>query len=286
MTATIINYCTNDYRFLRPCIEAAQRFSDQIIIPVCSHLFDGVPENRDLLHQSYSEHPDVQFIEFAYDEKPYGHYSCLTPEDEDWSHYLHSTARYVGYQFVKECDQVLFLDVDEVVDQSFSVDEWHEYNAVRLPSYFYFREPVFRAIDCFPLNALLVRKAAIESSEMILDVLERKGLYDQIEGRKMVASKPLVHHYSWVRTEAELRQKVRTWGHRHDQNWTALIKKEFAEPFQGIDRIHRFQYETVDPLHDVLKEISYRKSPEIHFSHVVQVNRQKIFEMTVEQLLK
>ncbi len=287
MIATIINYCTNDYRFLRLCIEEARKFSHQIIIPVCSHFFDGTSENRALLNQSYRGHPDVQFIEFAYDG--YGHYCPLTPQDEDWSHYMHSTSRYVGFHFVKDCDKILFLDVDEIVDADRLLQclkEFKEYDAVRLTSYFYFREPIYRAINKFPLNALLVRKAAIESPEMILDVLERKGLYDQIQGRKIINTRPLVHHYSWVRTPAELRQKVRTWGHRHDQKWLELIEKEFSQPFAGVDRIHGFHYETVDPLHDVLKDISYSEPVEQFFPHVMRIDRKTLFEKTVLELFK
>ena len=176
MIATIINYCTTDYRFLHYCIEEAKKFSQQIIIPVCSHFFNGEPENRALLQLSYLEHPDVQFVEFSYAEQPYGMYSPLTPFDEEWAHYWHSTARYVGFHFVHECDYVLFLDVDEIVEadrfikwlQEFNVSD---FNALRFSSYFYFREPSNRAIDQFPLNALLVKKQAIESPEIILDVL-------------------------------------------------------------------------------------------------------------------
>jgi len=277
--ATVIKYCTNDYRFLRYCIEEAQKFSQQIIIPVCSHFFNGEPENRALLDQSYREHPDVQFVEFAYDDEPYGIYSPLTSLDEDWSHYWHSTARYAGFHYVKECDYILFLDVDEIVEadrflnwlQEFKVSD---FDALRLSSYFYFSTPSNRAIDQFPLNALLVRKACIESPEMILDVLERKGLYDQIQGCKFskvvgLDGRPLVHHYSWVRTPEELRKKVRTWGHRHDQDWLKLIEE------QGD--IFGFQYETVDPLHDVLKEKV--------FPHVEKASGKSLFGKSIHQML-
>jgi len=280
--ATIINFCTNDYRFLRLCIEEAKKFSKQIVIPVCSHFFNGEPENRILLDQAYREHPDVKFIEFAYGEEPYGVYCSLTSADEDWAHYWHSTARYVGFQFVEECDYVLFLDVDEIIDGERFI-EWvkniGDFNAIRLESYFYFREPCYRAKERFPLNALLVKKEAIATSEIILDVLERKGLYDQIEGPKCchvrgLDQKPLVHHYSWVRSPEELKQKVCTWGHRHDKEWLVLIEKEFAEPFSGTDRIHGFEYETVDPVHDVLGH-----------PHVTKVDRKSLFETIIEKML-
>ncbi len=283
--ATVINYCTTDHRFLRFCIEEVQKFSKQVIIPVCSHFFNGEPENRTLLDLSYQQHPDVQFVEFNYDEQPYGIYSPFTPADEDWSHYWHSTARYIGFHYVQDADYILFLDVDEIVEadrfikwlKTFNVSE---FAALRFSSYFYFRDPSNRAIDQFPLNALLVRKQAMDSPEMILDVLERKGLYDQIQGPKRshlmgLDERPLVHHYSWVRTPEELRQKVRTWGHRHDQEWLQLIEEELKEPFRGIDRIHGFHYEKVELLHDILKD----------FSHVQRVDRKSFFEMSIRQML-
>src|SRR5690348_5600122 len=94
---TIINYCTHDYRFLQACIEEAKLISSQVIVAVCDHFFDGTPENRALLRQSYQEHPDCLFVEFAYDpSKPYGLYCPYKPTDEDWAHYWHSTARYVA----------------------------------------------------------------------------------------------------------------------------------------------------------------------------------------------
>lgn len=285
--ATVINFCTTDYRFLRFCIEGAKTFSTQIVIPVSSHFFNGEPENRALLDQAYRQHQDVQFVEFAYGEEPYGIYCPLTPADEDWAHYWHSTARYVGFQFVKACDYVLFLDVDEIVDGKRLI-EWlekfniAEFNALRLESYFYFREPCYRAKEQFPLNALLVKKEAIDSIEMILDVLERKGLYDQIKGPKCshvrgLDGQPLVHHYSWVRTPEELKQKVCTWGHRYDKEWLGLIKRELAQPFSGTDRIHGFEYETVDPVHDVFQQ---KKLP-----HVQSVDRNSLFEIAIQKML-
>jgi len=51
------------------CIAEARTFAKQIVIPVCDHFFDGTPENRALLEQTYSEHPDCIFIEFAYSAK-------------------------------------------------------------------------------------------------------------------------------------------------------------------------------------------------------------------------
>jgi hypothetical protein len=245
-------------------------------VPVCNSFFNGEPENRELLNRSYQDHPGVQFVEFAYDEEPYGSYSPLTSQDEDWSHYWHSTARYVGFHFVEDVDYVFFLDVDEIVEASRFI-EWlqnfpvENFSALRLESYFYFGSAENRAIDCFPLNGLLVRKEALVSHEMILDVFERKGLYDQIEGPKQshvrgLDGKPLVHHYSWVRTEEELKKKIATWGHRHDRDWEALL---------STDRLYRFQYEQVKPFCNPFEEKSINEN--ICAMRVEQVDRKRLW---------
>jgi hypothetical protein len=211
----------------------------------------------------------VEFVEFTYDETPYGIYSTLTSDHEDWSHYWHSTARYVGYHFVKDVDFVLFLDVDEIIDGHRFL-EWlkcfplRDFAAIRLVSYFYFRGPQYRAIDCFQPVALLARKEAIDSHEILLDIEERRGSYHQIQGCKRyrvtgLDGEPLIHHYSWVRTEEELRKKVTTWGHRYDKEWLALIDDELCHPFRGQEKVHGLKYETVKPYCDPLAAVSVKE---------------------------
>ncbi|MGC2594831.1 MAG: hypothetical protein WA347_00945, partial [Rhabdochlamydiaceae bacterium] len=56
---TIINFCSNDYPFLRHCIDGVKQVSAQIIIPVCDHFFDGKEEDRETLDQIYAENRDV-----------------------------------------------------------------------------------------------------------------------------------------------------------------------------------------------------------------------------------
>jgi hypothetical protein len=256
--ATIINYCTNDYRFLDPCVREAKKFSWQVLIPVSDHFFNGEEEDRDLLERSYKEHLDCQFIEFAFDEeKPYGIYCPYRPGDEEWIHYWHSTARYVAWHFLaSEIDTVLFLDVDEIVDAErfllfLEGFDYQEFDALRFYSYFYFREPNFRA-STFSTNALMVKKQAIQAPQILLTPHERKGIFDNIIGQKIepvvgLDGEPLIHHYSWVRTKQEALRKVRTWGHAHEKDWTALVEKEWGRPFQGTEELYGLHYETVPP---------------------------------------
>ena len=205
--SVIINYCTNDYRYLNLCVNEVKCFSKQIIINVCDHLFDGTPENRELLHRSYAEHPDCEFIEYKYDpNKAYGSYKTIEPGYEDWTHYWHSTGRYVSYPFASG-EYLLFLDVDEIVDGHrfkawLDSGEYQKYDALRMLSYFYFRGASHRSQSTHPAS-LLLKKSAIEH-EHLLNVLERYGVFMDLEGRRLqntagLSGLPLVHHYSWVR---------------------------------------------------------------------------------------
>ncbi len=279
--ATIINFCTNDYRFLAPCIREAKHFSSQILIPVCDHFFDGTPEDRALLQRAYSEHPDCEFIEFAYDpEQPYGYPCRKRPGDLDWCRHWHSTARMIGYFFLKkEIDYVLFIDVDEIYEGK-KFQEWlqhypiQNYNALRFQCYQYFREPRYRAKETFT-SGLLAKKSVL-TPDTILNVDERMGLYKKIPDEKIVDlngldDQPMIHHYSWVRTKEEMLKKV-IWGHFWERNWKELIEQEFSGPFSGKDFTTGLEYLTVDPYIDCKepdfsatpprKEPAYRTTPQ------------------------
>ena len=262
MIAVVINYCTNDYRFLSACLSEARKFSSEIIVPVCDHFFDGVVEDRVLLERSYAEHPDVKFVEFAFDREPYGLYATIKEGDPDWIHYWHSTSRYVGNEFVSSAaEYVLFLDVDEVVDGE-KMRNWlkafayTDFDAIRFTSYFYFREARFQATKVMR-NGLLVRKLKL-TPDLLLDVRERRGVFDHLVGNRLedvysLDGQPLVHHYSWVKTKAEMQKKVVSWGHHLDKDWLQLIEEEFAAPFDLKDRFWGFDYREVTPLIDPLQ---------------------------------
>lgn len=276
---TIINYCTNDYRYLDLCIESVKPFSTEIILPVCDHFFNGDRENRHLLNLSYQNHPECKFIEYSYPK--------TLPNHENSKHFLHSVSRYVGYHHASCVTEfVLFLDIDEIVDSNRFI-EWLNTqkhlnrNACRFYSYFYFREDCYRAKDIHPLNALLIKKSALDSPNSILTIAERLGLYLHLEPNDQeffygIDGTPLIHHYSWVRTKNELEKKVVTWGHAHEKNWLRSIQEEYDHEFILFDFIHFFHYEKIEPLHTpLLKEVplpSFFFDEELSFNHVVKFN--------------
>jgi hypothetical protein len=261
--ATIISYCTNDFRFIDRCIVEARKFSSEILVVACDHFFDGTSENRVLLEHTYSRHPDCQFIEFSYlSDRLYSPYHAISPESDQWAIFWAATTRYIGFHYLSsDIDTVLFLDSDEIVEGE-SFQKWFEsgafrgYAACRLASYLYAVRSDLQAKKVVNLP-LLVRKKSFTPLTLINE-LERIGAYRSHPGPKRerivgIEGKPMVHHYSWVRTKEECYQKTKTWGHRHDANWSKLIEEAFSGK---RDRIFDSEHEFVEietPYFDPLK---------------------------------
>lgn len=280
MISTIISYCTNDYRFLDLCIKGVAPFSQEVVIPVATHTFDGREEDRERLNQSYGEQTGCQFLEYAYGE-PYGLFPDYKKEEE--AHYWHATSRYLGALYAKG-EYLLFLDVDEIVDTErflayLQAVDWQKYEAIRFQMHFYFRESKYRAVAT-PNYALLMKKGALES-ELLLDPLERQGMFASVRGPKLdhvvgLDGEPLIHHYSWVRSEEELQRKVKMWGHRDDKDFSSLVEKEFSLPFRGHDLIYGLHYKEVIPAHNPLA-VPVKKRPfSPPFPHVTQLTPSRV----------
>lgn len=242
---TVVNYCTNDYKFIGACIREAASFSHDVIVPYTDHFYDGTPENKELLAKTIAENPNARFEYFSYDPK-------LKVLPQHWVTY----ARLVGWKCtLPESDYILFLDADEVVDSKRFI-EWlrvfplSKMNVIKLANYYYFREVRFQS-EIFEDSVVLARKNLL-NEVMIMDFLDRDKIFRDIPDPKarMVLGtdgQPLIHHYSWVRTKAEMMKKVLTWGHSHERNWVQLVEDEFMDDFKGTDFVHGYQYKTVEP---------------------------------------
>lgn len=255
--ATIINFCSNESRFIKASLEQAKLFSRQVIVPVCDHFFDGTPENRDLLDLVYAAFPDCLFIEYPFvpEKIPRKTFKKIDP-----AHFWHSMSRLVGTLFLnEEIETVLFLDADEVPD-GLRFTEWLDssdymaHTTLKLSNYWYFRDPRNQAIETED-SVVLAQKRALES-DIILHEDERDAIYNLLPGPKRrrvtdAHGEPMFHHYSWVRTKEEMLQKVRAWGHKGDRNWEQLVHEEFESPFRGKDFIHQYQFRIVEPAFDV-----------------------------------
>ena len=278
--ATVISFCTDDVRFLDRNIHAVRPFSSQIVIPVCDHFYNGKPEDLELLQKIYHKYPDVDFVEFAYSENEvYGTPAKLVPGSPDWAQHWHNSARLVGSYFLKpEIDYVLFVDTDEIFTADVRSIPFHEYEAIRFATYWYFKT-ASQCATVTPDGPLLIKKNHL-STQLLLNPHERMGMFEQINGRKerefCVECKPIVHHYSWVRSPEEMLKKVRSWGHHWERDWEKLMKSEG-------DFVRKYEYKEVKADWDPLaEEVTYPEIKETA-TRVNKVTPIQIFRMEISK---
>lgn len=299
----VISFCTNDWRYLQRSISELKHFSDQILIIVSDHFFDGSIEDLAFLEELYRLYPDVTFLEYAFNPlEPFGRQHPLNAEDPQRIHHWHNTARLISYYFLlPDIDAILFLDADEIVDgERFTV--WlhqfsNTYSAIRFSSYLYFREAHFQASRQADA-ALLVKRSKL-TAELLLDEDERMGYFVRIQGPKKngvlgLDGKPLFHHYSWVKTQEEMLKKCQTWAHHWERDWSRLIEEEYSQEFKGKDFIRGDHYQRVDPFFNPLAFNRPALHPVgldahignlIHFSHVRRVTAKDVFRLDLLDIL-
>jgi hypothetical protein len=297
--ATVINFCTNDHRFLNECVKNAKCFSSQVVISICDHFFNGEEENYALLESIYHEFQDCLFIEYEFDlNSPYGRTTPFPEEDLEAIHHWHNSGRLVPFYFLDESiEYIFFLDVDEIADGP-KFNEWldslnyQQFSALRFCSYWYFREAQYRATT-FPVTSLMVKKAGLDP-DLLLNLDERMGAFYSLPGKKNLSArgldeKPLVHHYSWVRTKEEMLRKTRCWGHHWERDWNQLIEEEYSREFNGRDFVRYYEYVAVDPHFDPMALPPPKTMSKIPldqhvenlktFANVKRVNAQDIFRL-------
>lgn len=237
MVSVVINFATSEAPFLGPCLQGVAPFAEEVIVSVCDHFFDGLPEDRELLEAIYRAHPHVHFVQYPFSEKNfYGGHSA---------YFWHNIGRMIGVHFAK-ADYVLFLDADEIVEGE-RLKKWlstlRETRAAYLAGYWYIGEATFRS-EVIERTSLLVEREAIRY-DALMHAQERAGTYHFVEGKKLDwvgEEAPMVHHYSWVRSREGLRRKVESWGHRSERNWREIIE----EGFSGEDFVHGYPLSQVE----------------------------------------
>lgn len=287
---TIISYCSNDRRFIDKCIEESRYFSDQIIIPVCDHFYDGSKENDTILRETFLAHPDVTFVQFPYDPNVlYSPYLPYRKEDKEWSSIWHATARYVGFIYASLSEYYLFLDCDEIPDGKrfakwLNRKEYQAFDALRFLCYRYFYKPQYRS-TLFHHNALLIRGDQLLMSN-IIQPYERYGTFFKTKGKKKERisenNDPFFHHFNWVKTEEEMIKKAETWGHRWEKNWKELIENLYAGS-EVIDFAFEERLEKVTPFFDPFCESPTKIYEQNDFPHLIRTSRREVLEKMIDR---
>ena len=238
MVSTIISYCSLDRRLIQANLAEAAKFSSEIIIVCYEHLLNGKKESGEHLEHLKSL-AGVRVV-------------MLPWEESKESRFHHNQARWIGAAFARE-KWLLFLDADEIVEgdnfrRFMALQDGFEFDAATFACFWYFREPTYQALT-LENAGLLLRKSKM-TPEICFSQAERWGywLTPEIKTRPplRLSSGPAVHHFSWVRTEAEMLEKVSSWAHKRDRDWPALVRQEFARDFSGTDFVHGYRYRQVE----------------------------------------
>lgn len=246
--AVALTYCTNDYAFLKSCIDHISPCVDEIVVSMCDRMWNGDAENLKLMQKSADENPSAKFVSFEYN-----------PSYGTMQHNMFS--RMVAVANVEtNPDYIMFLDADEIVETQRFIQWWDSQSSSEmmdgysLLSYWYFRDFQYRAKDMPDADAIVILKnnpSIINQS--IYDIgYDRQSFFIKNPTTKKVrhcpiGETPFVHHYSWVRTKSAMLKKVSSWGHSKDRDWASAIHQEFDAPFRGHDLVFGKQYDTVQP---------------------------------------
>lgn len=244
MISIVLQYSTVDLRFLKANLTQVSKFSSEIIIPICTHLFNGQLEDEEKLKESYQiieAFPNAKVISFKWNNvgKP--------------SRYYHNLSRKVGTDNATN-EWVLFIDADEFLSEEFipwfkSVKDTD--SSYWFTCYWYFREATNQATQLEGAGLLTKRQYCtwdLDSEQERQQLFNKLPNFTNGDHSRVLSNTgvPLMHHYSWVRSKEEMLNKVRNWGHTSDKDWVALVEEEFNKSFNGTDFVHGYSYNIVE----------------------------------------
>ena len=253
----VISTSSYEKCFLDAILRECRKFADEIIVAAGDCLFDGTHEGD--WYEDYSKlNTDVRFVCYEV-TKTIEH----NPLQRRPHAYWHNISRIVGAsQIYGGTDWILFLDGDEVPEGDL-VKDWLENTTLdpecsyKCCNYWYFRDVVNQATT-WEDSVLLVpgRWFRMENLyKLLMKDNERDGLAVMFNLQRNVVhpkiQKPMFHHFSWVRSKEGLLRKVRNWGHKSDKDWERLIEEKWAQPFDGTDFVHGYNYTIVSNLFDI-----------------------------------
>ncbi|MFT3932686.1 MAG: hypothetical protein QM726_03640 [Chitinophagaceae bacterium] len=281
----IILYCSLDRRFIAPCLENLLRtgfVSCHVIM--YDHLYGGVPEDvtaeESFIRKSAEEWFNAGLVRLT----------TLPWQPAESTLYFEAAGRYYGAQ-QSTARHLLFIDADEIVDTvaftRWCTNDWDKSKkAVKLNQYLYFIHPAYR-LDVQSHNTVIADGNYARS--LPLRVEARWNAYWNNQNRlsrwtaklglnpyfSIQRGTPFIHHFTYVRTKAEMLKKVANWSHNKDHdNWAELIEQLYANAnkhkigghgFTHVENV--FDIDTTDLF--TIKEINELQLQEISKLEVV-----------------
>ena len=243
---------------LREC----SKFARHVVVAYADKLHDGTPEDLEELHRVKPMFPHVTFVQYhinPVDEL------MEEPELTRRTAYWCNRSRWEALAALDPaCEYVLVLDADEVPEgdrmkafvQQLDTPA-QDTPALKLANYWYMREPTLRLGGIEDSAVLVPRHRLISRDAVMLCNQERNDLAYEPVVRQVTdgTPRPMIHHYSWVRTPDNLLKKVQVWSHCDDRDWVSAVRHELTRPILPghTDVIFGRQYDTVpDPFGIVL----------------------------------
>lgn len=254
--ATVIISCSDELHFLDKLLLEVQKFSQYTSVSIGTKRWNGDEENMDKIYDFLVKHEDTPNVRFLLYDPIIEASSCPYAQLVQKKDMLpEAYARFIGLEsipFNVNCDYVLFLDSDEIIEGD-KFKSWLDTLAykslevMKLSCFWYWREPTIRARDYEEDSIVLVKREHCKP-ELIFHDKARTWFYDSVQGAKQRNIKSpsgdiMIHHYSWCRTKQQMLNKVRAWGHKGDCNYFEdLVEIEFSRPFNGTDFLKGLKY--------------------------------------------
>lgn len=262
----------DDLKFLHAGLSEYAHLFTTISIAIGNHAWDGTPEDARAIASFKAlcscEYVNAIVTTYNVPEDADVHRKAFVKPEMYWEAHARNLALQAlltkhGIVAVK-AGYTLFIDSDEILDAAafaafVASGEMQRSPAMKLANYWYWREPILRAKCYFEDSAVLIRGSAFiddndGSSSALFSNHGRHGLITTAISKGLTTSRavrglngrPMLHHYSWVRTKADMLKKVSVWGHRSDRSdWKELVEKEFSGPFSGTDFLKGLSFEKV-----------------------------------------
>lgn len=234
----VILYSTNDYKFFKQCIGNLTLLNIKCHIVTYTHMWNGTPENEELLKSSFELFKNTDLVNFYKIE--------WTEGKHPW--YWEALGRYEATKLINS-EYVLYIDIDEIVDipkfrEFLDKADYKKFDTMKLANSWYWREPIYKATSC-EYNTVLTKSSLAKQLHFQDGGREHYFRCSSNQGYSNT-NEPFIDHYSWVRTKEEMLNKVKNWGHTNDTNWVDLVEEEFSRPFNGTDFVHGYSYHIVE----------------------------------------
>ena len=235
--------------FAESTLRQALRVASPVVVVYADHLSDGSVEDLEYiarLQRALADEPRLVWVPVAW---------FPGMSSRFWVRYL----RWAGFPFLPlATEYVMWLDGDEVLDAPRFAQWWASagglpasgQRAVKLANYVYFRDVRYQSIELED-SVVVCRREGLSAAQFFSDEgKEREMFFDGAGGLRMQLAPdglPMVHHFSWVRSEQLMLKKVAAWSHRDDaRDWPALVREEFKRPFSGRDFVNGHSYRTLE----------------------------------------